>query len=90
MPSRLLDARHRLEPRADALLRQIEDRLLLLEIVVGDIEQRIVEVELDVGLHHRHRDRQARGLPVGLGGLLARERGREQLHGCVPRNPAPS
>src|SRR6185312_4330606 len=39
LPFRLLDARGVLQSRRHALLRELEDRLLLLEVVVGYVEQ---------------------------------------------------
>jgi len=62
----------------------------LLEVVVGDIEQRILQIELDVGLHHRHGERQARRRAVGLGRRDTRACGGEQRAVATPEIQVPA
>ena len=64
----LLDPRGVLQAGGDALLGEIEDRGLLFQVVVGDIQQRVLQIKLDVGAHDCHGQRQPRRLAVRLGG----------------------
>src|SRR5205807_2259101 len=58
--------------RADALLRQLENRALLPEVLVRDVEQLVPEVELDIGARHSHGEREAGRGAVGLSRLDTR------------------
>ena len=78
------------QPGAHALLCEVEDGLLLLQVVVGDIEQRVLQIELDVGLHHRYGERQARRRAVGLCRRDARARRSEQGAVAAPEIQIPA
>src|SRR5205807_3611657 len=51
---------------------QLENRALLPEVLVRDVEQLVPEVELDIGARHSHGEREAGRGPVGLGRLDTR------------------